>query len=51
MVLADSKVKDSIRHQTPLLTRSPNARAAEDIEAITQFVQQFLEDAQQAMAK
>lgn len=34
MVRSDPKVKESIRHQTPLLIRSPNTEAAEDIEDI-----------------
>lgn len=34
MVGVDPKVKESIRHQTPILTRSPNTTAAEDVEAI-----------------
>ncbi|MCB1562805.1 MAG: MinD/ParA family protein [Alphaproteobacteria bacterium] len=36
MVGADPKVKDCIRHQTPLLIRSPNTQAAADVEAIAQ---------------
>ncbi|MCB1531656.1 MAG: MinD/ParA family protein [Alphaproteobacteria bacterium] len=34
MVRQDKKVKESIRHQTPLLIRSPNTEAAEDVEKI-----------------
>jgi flagellar biosynthesis protein FlhG len=34
MVRHDPRVKDSIRHQTPILTRSPNSDAAQDLEAI-----------------
>ena len=34
----DPKVKDSIRHQTPILTRSPNSDAACDVEKIAQLV-------------
>jgi flagellar biosynthesis protein FlhG len=34
MVRQDPKVKDCIRHQTPLLIRSPNCDAAEDVEKI-----------------
>lgn len=34
VIRRDSSVKDSIRHQTPLLTRHPNSKAAEDIEAL-----------------
>ncbi len=36
MVRLDPKVKESIRNQTPLLMRSPNTMAAEDIEKITE---------------
>ena len=36
MVGADPKVKDCIRHQTPLLIRSPNTQAGVDVEAIAQ---------------
>jgi flagellar biosynthesis protein FlhG len=38
MIRHDSRVKDSIRHQTPILIRSPNADAAEDVQKIAQFV-------------
>jgi flagellar biosynthesis protein FlhG len=38
MVRHDPKVKDSIRHQTPILIRSPNSDAAEDVEKIAKFV-------------
>ena len=38
MVRHDSRVKDTIRHQTPILIRSPNADAAEDVQKIAQFV-------------
>jgi flagellar biosynthesis protein FlhG len=38
MVHHDAKVKDSIRNQTPILTRSPNAQAAEDVESIARDV-------------
>lgn len=34
IIRRDSAVKESIRHQTPLLTRHPNSKAAEDIEAL-----------------
>ncbi|MDY0030179.1 MAG: MinD/ParA family protein [Pseudobdellovibrionaceae bacterium] len=37
MVRQDPKVKETIRHQTPLLTRSPNCDAAGDIEKIAQY--------------
>jgi flagellar biosynthesis protein FlhG len=38
MVRHDKKVKDSIRHQTPILTRSPSSEAAQDVEHIAQLV-------------
>lgn len=50
MVRVDPKVKESIRHQTPLLTRSPNTQAAEDMEKVTAFVNSYLNEAQKAMA-
>lgn len=34
VIRRDSKVKDAIRHQVPLLIRHPNAQAAGDIEAL-----------------
>ncbi len=45
MVRLDSKVKDAIRRQTPLLTRSPNCDAAEDIEDIARTVVSYIADA------
>ena len=50
MIRVDPKVKESIRHQTPLLIRSPNTQAAEDIGKVTSFVQRYLSEAQKAMA-
>ncbi len=38
MIRLDPRVKDSIRHQTPLLIRSPNTEAAEDVEKISRYV-------------
>ncbi len=38
MVRADTRVKDAIRHQTPILIRSPNADAAMDVQKIADFV-------------
>ncbi len=38
MIRLDTRVKDSIRHQTPILIRSPNADAAEDVQKIAQHV-------------
>ncbi len=34
MIRQDPKVKDTIRHQTPILIRSPNTDAAEDVQKI-----------------
>lgn len=38
MVRHDKRVKDTIRHQSPILIRSPNAEAAEDVEKIAKYV-------------
>ncbi len=38
MVRHDPRVKETIRHQTPILTRSPNTEAAEDVEKIARSV-------------
>lgn len=38
IVRADTHVKDAIRHQAPILTRSPACEAAEDVEAIAAAV-------------
>jgi flagellar biosynthesis protein FlhG len=38
MVRHDKKVKETIRHQTPILTRSPNADAATDVEKIAKIM-------------
>jgi flagellar biosynthesis protein FlhG len=43
LIRRDNKVRDAIRAQTPILTRSPNTEAAQDIEAIAQVVIQRLE--------
>lgn len=50
MVRVDPKVKESIRHQTPILIRSPNSQAAEDVEKIAKFVWKSLADAKKASA-
>ncbi|PJB69559.1 MAG: cobyrinic acid a,c-diamide synthase [Alphaproteobacteria bacterium CG_4_9_14_3_um_filter_47_13] len=42
MISLDPRVKDSIRHQTPILTRSPNTDAAEDVEDIARYVMKTL---------
>ncbi len=50
MVRQDPKVKETIRHQTPLLTRSPNCDAAGDIEKIAQNAyKEMLEEAKTLM--
>lgn len=38
MVSSDPNVKDAIRRQTPILTRSPNANAANDVRSIARKV-------------
>jgi flagellar biosynthesis protein FlhG len=38
MVRHDPKVKDTIRHQSPILTRSPNSDAAEDVGKIAALI-------------
>ena len=50
MVRHDPKVKESIRHQTPILTRSPNTQAAEDVEAIAKHVWKAMAEARKAAA-
>ncbi len=49
MVRVDPKVKDSIRNQTPILIRSPNADAAEDVERIARGLWKALEDSRRAV--
>jgi flagellar biosynthesis protein FlhG len=50
MIRQDPKVKDTIRHQTPILTRSPNADAAEDVEKVARYVVRELAEANVAAA-
>lgn len=50
MIRQDPKVKESIRHQTPILMRSPNTQAAEDVEAIAKHVWKSMADAKKALA-
>lgn len=40
----DTKVRESIRHQSPVLTRSPNCEAAEDIEKIAQAAYKLISE-------
>lgn len=48
MVRADPKVKDTIRHQTPILIRSPNTEAAMDVEKISKNIWNLMMDAQKS---
>lgn len=48
MVRHDKKVKDTIRHQSPILTRSPNSEAAEDVERIAKSVIKDLAETKRA---
>ncbi len=50
MVRSDPKVKDTIRHQTPLLTRSPSTEAAREVEKIAREVWKNLKSANKASA-
>jgi flagellar biosynthesis protein FlhG len=38
VIRRDLKVREAIRNQTPLFTRSPNSEAATDVEAIVQHL-------------
>ena len=50
MVRVDPKVKDSIRHQVPLLIRSPNTQAAENVEEIAAEIWKTLRAGMRATA-
>ena len=50
MIRQDSKVKETIRSQTPILIRSPNADAAIDVEKIAKFVWANVQNAQRRVA-
>ncbi len=50
IIRQDPKVKDCIRHQTPILTRSPNADASEDVEKIAAKAIKILQGAQKVSA-
>lgn len=50
MIRADRKVKETIRSQTPILTRSPNADAAIDVEKIARQVWKDIENGQRRAA-
>lgn len=46
IIRQDTKVKETIRSQTPILTRSPNADAATDVEKIARLVWKNLQNEQ-----
>lgn len=48
MVRSDPRVKDTIRSQTPILIRSPNTEAAQDVEKIADYVDGILKKAASA---
>ncbi|HRC27475.1 MAG TPA: cobyrinic acid a,c-diamide synthase, partial [Alphaproteobacteria bacterium] len=50
MVRLDPRVKDTIRHQTPILIRSPNADSAEDVERIARVVMDDLAEMRRSAA-
>ena len=50
LIRHDPKVKETIRHQTPILIRSPNAQAAGDVEAIARHVWKSMSEARKAAA-
>lgn len=50
MIRADSRVKDAIRHQTPILIRSPNADAAMDAQKVADFVLRELAESRKTAA-
>ena len=50
MIRQDPRVSESIRHQLPILTRSPNCEAAEDVEKIAKQAQKDMKDSAKAMA-
>lgn len=50
MVGVDPKVKDCIRHQTPILIRSPGTQAAQDVELIAKHVWNGMERVKKSMA-
>jgi flagellar biosynthesis protein FlhG len=51
MVRLDPRVKETIRHQTPLLTRSPNTEAATDVEKIAKVAFREMQEEAREMAK
>lgn len=51
MIRLDKKIKESIRAQTPILTRYPNSDASEDVESIARQVLEDMAEAKKAMSK
>ena len=51
MVRLDPRVKETIRHQTPLLTRSPNTEAASDVEKIAKVAFREMQEEAREMLK
>ena len=51
MVRLDPRVKETIRHQTPLLTRSPNTEAATDVEKIAKVAFREMQEEAREMVK
>jgi flagellar biosynthesis protein FlhG len=45
IIRQDPRVKDSIRSQSPILTRSPNTEAAQDVEKIASYAASLIEKA------
>ena len=50
MIRHDPRVKETIRNQTPLLTRSPNTEAAEDVEKIARMIAREVAETRRATA-
>lgn len=51
IVRLDPRVKDAIRHQMPILTRSPNTEAAEDVGKIATTTLKVIAEAKKAATK
>jgi flagellar biosynthesis protein FlhG len=51
MVRFDPRVKETIRHQSPLLTRSPNTEAATDVEKIAKVAYREMQEEAREMQK
>lgn len=51
MIRLDPRVKDTIRHQTPILTRSPNTESAQDVERIARIVMDDLLESRRTAAR